>query len=105
MCDESRQLVPWEMRDDPIPALKRVLADVIVSTVDCLGTTIAARVLDIDSARMSDLRYGRVERFSVERLIRLLAMVDRRVELTVVNLGPARLQWYRIMRERRAGQR
>lgn len=39
----------------------------------------------IDQPRISDLRRGRLERFSIERLIRLLYQMDYRLEVTVVD--------------------
>jgi hypothetical protein len=33
-------------------------------------------------------------------LIRLLAKVNRRVDVSVVNTGPRHLPWFRILRER-----
>jgi len=43
---------------------------------------------------MSDVRDGRIARFSVERLIRILATVDRRVGLCVVATGRVAIHWY-----------
>ena len=88
------------MTNDPIPALKRQLADGILHAVDELNFFVAAGVLDIDPARLSDLRRGRIARFSVDSLIRLLAKVNRRVDVSVVNTGPRHLPWFRILRER-----
>ena len=89
------------MAGDPIPALERRLADEVLLSVSAMPVTIAARVLEIDDARMSDLRHGRVARFSVERLIRLLATVDRHVGVTVEG-REREVAWFRILRERRA---
>jgi len=90
------------MLDDPIPALKRQLADEIIASVARINRTIAASVLLIDEARMSDLRHGRIARFSVERLIRLLAIVDRQVTLQILNVGPAEIHWFKVVKEHRA---
>jgi predicted XRE-type DNA-binding protein len=54
------------MYADPVPELKRQL-----------GT---------ESARISDLRHGKLERFSLETLIRFAAHLGRRVELTVAHV-------------------
>ena len=59
---------------DPIPALKRQLADAILAIADPQPITLAARRLGIDPARMCDLRRGRIERFSVERLSTALVL-------------------------------
>jgi len=83
---------------NPIAALKQQLADEILASVARLNVTIAAMVLEIDSSRLADLRHGRVSRFSVERLIRMLATVDRRVTLTVANVGEENIRWFRAGR-------
>lgn len=85
----------------PIPALRQQLADEILRLVDDFPTVISARLLCIDERRMADLRHGRAQRFSLERLIRMLAQIDRRVDLTVVNTGPPILRWFRILHERK----
>jgi predicted XRE-type DNA-binding protein len=92
----AREVV--SMLPDPIPALKQQLADEILASVARLNVTIAAMVLEIDSSRLADLRHGRVARFSVERLIRMLATVDRRVTLTVANVGEENIRWFRARR-------
>ena len=88
----------WWM--DPIPALKRQLANEILARVGVLNCAIAADVLGIDETRMSDIRHGRIARFSVERLIRMLAMAGVRVTLRVERPSEP-LQWFKILRERR----
>ena len=88
------------MTDDPILALKRQLADAIVALARQAPFLIAARRLGIDTARLSDLRRGRVARFSVERLIRILATVDRGVTLTVVSNSHQEICWFPKIRAR-----
>ena len=90
------------MLDDPIPPLKRQLADAILAVAQQTNFHVAAAALGIDAARLSDLRRGRIERFSVERLIRLLAVVDRSVEVTITPEGGVRVRWFAILRARRA---
>ena len=85
--------------DNPVPALRQQLADEIVSLVSHLNSMFAASVLCIDEARLSDLRHGRAQRFSDERLIRILANVQRRVDLIVVNTGPAQPLWPILRRQ------
>jgi predicted XRE-type DNA-binding protein len=82
------------MLDDPIPALKRRLANEILRLADQTNMHVAARRFGIDVPRMSDLRRGRIARFSVERLIRILATVDRRVDVTVVTTTSASIRWF-----------
>ena len=89
------------MLANPIPALKQQLAREILASITQLNVTIAADVLQIGPARLADLRHGRVARFSVERLILILATIDRRVALSVVNVGEPEIRWFRILRERR----
>ena len=48
----------------------------------------AAHMLGVDESRMSNLEHGRIERFSLQKLVRLLARINRRVDLTVVTVGP-----------------
>jgi len=86
---------------DPILELKRQLADAILALSDRQPVLVAARRFGIDAARMCDLRRGRIARFSVERLIRILATVDRGVRLTVVRTGPEQICWFPKLRSRR----
>jgi len=85
----------------PIAALRQQLGDEILRLVADFPTVISAQLLCIDERRMADLRHGRVQRFSLERLIRMLAQIDRRVDLTVVNTGAPILRWLRILRDRK----
>jgi len=93
--------MPRDAVKAPIAALRQQLADEIQRLVDDFPTVISARLLCIDERRMADLRHGRAQRFSLERLIRMLAQIDRRVDLTVVNTGPPILRWLPILYERR----
>ena len=93
--------MPRDAVKAPIAALRQQLADEILRLVDDFPTVISANLLCIDERRMADLRHGRVQRFSVERLIRMLAQIDRRVDLTVVNTGPPILRWLKILRDRK----
>jgi predicted XRE-type DNA-binding protein len=68
---------------DPIPELKQQLAAQLVEAFKGLTTTEAYFACQIDTARVSDLRKGRLKRFSLEHLIRLLVMADRRVTIEV----------------------
>ena len=73
---------------DPIPPLKEQLRQSILADVAQTNSLSAARMLGVDESRFSNLIHGRLERFSLHMLIRLLARLNRRVELTVVVLGP-----------------
>jgi predicted XRE-type DNA-binding protein len=93
--------MPRDAVKAPIASLRQQLADEILRLVGDLPTVISAKLLCIDERRMADLRHGRVQRFSVERLIRMLAQIDRRVDLTVVNTGAPNLRWFGILRDRK----
>jgi predicted XRE-type DNA-binding protein len=68
---------------DPIPALKRQLADELVLLLDGYERHLAGSYLGVEGARISDLRRGDLRRFSVQRLIRMLARIGRRTTLSV----------------------
>jgi predicted XRE-type DNA-binding protein len=72
------------MLDDQIPRIKEQLATEILRLAAKTNMWVAAKGLGIDIARMSDLRHGRVARFSIERLIKMLAAIDWRVEVRIV---------------------
>ena len=78
--------------DDPIPELKERLRQAILAEVGKWSQVTAAAILHIDQARMSNLERGRLKRFSVEKLIRILAVIDQRVDITVVNVSKGRLR-------------
>jgi hypothetical protein len=86
--------------DDPVPALKRQLADSILALARGTNPVLAGRVLGVDEARMSDLTHGRNKRFSLQGLIRM-ANVDRRVVLRVEVSGPPQIRWFALLRQRR----
>lgn len=89
------------MADDPILALKQQLASAIVALADPVSFFVAAQRLGIDPSRLSDLRRGRIARFSLERLIRILATVDREVSLTIVVRGDPEICWHPELRARK----
>ena len=76
------------MIDDPIPGLKQQLGQSILAETARMNQLAAAQMLGIDEARMSNIENGRLQRFSLQKLIRLLAKMNRRVDLTVVTVGP-----------------
>ncbi len=86
--------------DDPIPYLKEQLRDEIVALVGDWDQYVAAGRLGTDQPRMSDLKRGRLERFSLEKLIRLLANIDQSVEITIV--GPTRIPMFRLRNPHKA---
>ena len=76
------------MRADPVPVLKRQLAQELVRAID--GWTPGQLIyrIRIDQPRVSDLRRGRLERISLARLIRWLHGMGRVVELSVSRAAP-----------------
>jgi predicted XRE-type DNA-binding protein len=69
--------------EDPIPELKRQLAQLVVARVAGSNQVDAAMLLGTDQPRVSDLRRGRLERFSLEQLLRFVARCDGTVRVTV----------------------
>ncbi|MFN2565149.1 MAG: helix-turn-helix domain-containing protein [Gemmatimonadaceae bacterium] len=68
---------------DPVPALKRQLADAILDRLRRSGQLNIAHRLGIDQPRASDLQRGRLERFSLQQLVRFAARVDGEVTISV----------------------
>lgn len=68
-------------RPDPLPALKRRVADEILTILDGWSQTYAASFLNSTQSRVSDLRTGKLERFSLDRLVQLLSNLGRDVEI------------------------
>lgn len=66
---------------DPVPALKRQLGAQLAAFVEGWRAADVACLLGIDRARVSDLRRGALERFSLDMLVRLVTRAGRRVEL------------------------
>jgi predicted XRE-type DNA-binding protein len=76
---------------DPIPPLKDELARAVVDRLEGWSQDNAADLLDTDQPRMSDLRNGRLARFSLERLIRFALRLGADVHITVT--WTARRRW------------
>jgi predicted XRE-type DNA-binding protein len=72
--------MPYE---DPIPELKRRFARVICEEMDGWSQEMAGALLRMDQPGMSHLRAGRLDRFSLERLVRFVARVQGEVTFTV----------------------
>ena len=58
---------------DPIPELKIEVAKCLVERLEGWSQWNAAAYIRTDQPRISDLRNGRLQRFSLEKLIRLVA--------------------------------
>jgi predicted XRE-type DNA-binding protein len=68
---------------DPIPALKHQIAAAVVAELDGWTQPMAAELLRTDQPRVSDLRNGKLQRFSLERLIRFAAQRGATVSLEI----------------------
>ena len=75
------------LRQDPIPALKRQLATALVEALRGWTGLEALDTIGLCPPRLSDLRRGRLHRFSAEQLIRLLSRLSYRVTLDVKRDG------------------
>lgn len=89
------------MIEDPVPTLRRQLATEIVTIAATTNFFIAADALEMDYSRLSDLRRGRIHQFSLQWLVRKLAIIDHRVDLTIVNTGWPYVRWHKILHDRR----
>jgi predicted XRE-type DNA-binding protein len=68
---------------DPIRSLKQQLARELVARLDGWRQDYAASFLGTDPSRVSNLRNGRLDRFSLERLIRFITRDHGTVTLHV----------------------
>lgn len=75
--------------NDPIPALKQQLRDELIAVLGKWNQHVGAAAIGADQPRMSDLVRNRLERFSLETMVRFLTRLDLRVDLTVVRLHPS----------------
>jgi len=69
--------------NDPIPQLKRDAAGALAPLLDGWNAHIVADQIGVDQPRISDLKRGKLDRFSLEALIRYLDRLGQRVELTI----------------------
>jgi len=75
-------------RPDPIPELKRAAAVALAKRISGWASVYdAAVLLGTQRARVVDIRSGRLERFSLETLLRYLVRAGTRVELRVTDGG------------------
>jgi len=77
---------------DPVPELKRELAAELVRVIEGWNRANVAVLMHTDPARVSDLRQGRLDRFSVESLVRFLARMRHHVQVTIVSERELRLR-------------
>lgn len=71
---------------DPLPGLKRRVADEILILMDGWSQSFAASFMHVSQSRVSDLRRGNLERISLDRLVQCLSRLDRRIEITTTRM-------------------
>lgn len=72
---------------DPVPELKMQAARALSDALGTWDPTSSAAILGCDKFRVADIRAGRLERFSLPMLIRYLARVHTRVELSITRVA------------------
>jgi predicted XRE-type DNA-binding protein len=93
------------MLPDPIPSLKEQLRREILRVVERVTICEGADLLDVDVSTISRLTHADTTRFSLEKLIRILATVDRQIELRVVDRSTMDLWRMRYERRRKEKER
>ena len=73
------------MDNDPIPALKRQLGAEIARLIKGWSPTNVYFSLRVDQPRVSELRRQKLDRFSLETLIRFVHRLHHDVDLTVTD--------------------
>ncbi len=68
-------------RADPVPELKRQLGAELATLIADFRPEHIAMLIGVDRRRVGDLKRERLERFSLESLIRFLARLRRNVEI------------------------
>ena len=75
---------------DPIPELKRQLGAELAQLVAGWNADDVAVLLRTDRYRVAELRREKLDRFSLETLIRFVARLERAVELRIIRAPPWR---------------
>jgi predicted XRE-type DNA-binding protein len=75
-------------RVDPIPALKRQLGGALAPLVSGWNGDDIAYLLQTDRSRIAELRREKLDRFSLETLIRYLSRLDGSVEIKLTPPPP-----------------
>jgi predicted XRE-type DNA-binding protein len=70
-------------RPDPIPQLKRDAAAELAKLLAQWSAHDVARLICTDAPRVMEIRRGKLDRFSLETLIRYLTRLGHRVELRI----------------------
>jgi predicted XRE-type DNA-binding protein len=84
---------------DPVPRLKEQLAHEIVHRLDGWRQDLAGSFIGTDPSRVSDLRRGRLDRFSLQQLVRFISRDHGTVTLQVT--WTSRWQKLRDQRDQR----
>lgn len=66
---------------DPVPALKHRVADEISVLLEGWTQEYAAAFLRTSQPRVSEIRRGKLDRFSLDRLVRYLSRLGRDIEV------------------------
>ena len=77
-------------RYDPIPALKQQLGAELARLLVGWNADDVGFLIGTDRPRISELRRGKLDRFSLETLIRYLARLQHRVDISVTREPIAR---------------
>jgi predicted XRE-type DNA-binding protein len=85
--------------DDPVLPFRRQLAREIVRSLGPNPQYVVGPGYGIPQPRMSELERGRVERFSLEWLIRRIYILGGSVSISVT-LGDARMEYWRRVKAR-----
>lgn len=72
---------------DPVPALKRRVVDEILVLLEGWSQVYAADFLRTTQPKVSELRRGHLDRFTLDRLVRYLSRLHRNIEI-VTTKGP-----------------
>ncbi len=77
-------LAIWSgMHEDPVLPIKRQLVAELVRILDGQSQLFAGADIGADQSTVSRIRSGKLERFSIDTLVRYLDRVTRRVVVTV----------------------
>ncbi len=84
----QKQVVPAPIGEEPHVAVKRALAGQIlaIANPELVGRDRAALQTGVSGPRMSDLRAGRLHRFTCDSLINMLARTGHRVDVVVTEV-------------------
>ena len=68
---------------DPVPMLKQQIARAILEHLESGGQVNLADRIGVDQPRASDLQRGRLQRFSLQQLVRFAARADGEVTINI----------------------